>query len=711
MKNLYICFTLLLVTAGYGQTEEQREWVRSLYDMQEFGRQKDLLVQEDKKASENLAREAKLRGWPMTVEMSPGKFKQLAGITHDGQPVYYIDLNAEAAVETRTNYLHTGGALGLNLDGQDMTIHVWEVTSPLFTHQELGGAVAGGDALATTGPHSTAVLGTLIATGVDPDAEGMAPEAEAVIFTAQSDEFEVSTNLEDLLISNHSYGSDTFSPFIYGAYNSKARNWDSKLRLGQHYLMVAAAGNGSTNPDAMYPSYDELGYFACSKNNLVVANADDIVLDSDGNFVSATMSYQSSRGPTDDLRIKPDICGSGASTYTSVSTSTSSYSTFNGTSFATPNVSGSLLLLQQYFNELYPGEYMRAATLKGLALHTADDMTGEYFLVGPDARSGWGLLNAKRAAETLRDNGHYSIVEERRIEVIDQNDTYSFTVYSDGVHPLQASISWTDTAGPLQDSDSINDPTPRLVYDVDMRITQGTDTFYPWGLTSAVSNSNTQDNYRDPFERIDIPNAEGQYTISISRKGGFPYNGLDYSLIVTGITLCTAEDEDIVVTTTFGTGDDIHEHAQETVTATNTINTGADVHYRGGEYVALNPGFLADEGAIFLADIGGCSGIYEPDFDGGGAPRRPMPQDGTLAESLKALTLYPNPADTSVDIKLHNGSFTKVLLYSIDGKQVLSQYATGTEHRFDISSLEGGIYIIVAETASGEKYNEKLIID
>ena len=44
---------------------------------------------------------------------------------------------------------------------------------------------------------------------------------------------------------------------------------------------------------------------------------------------------------------------------------------------------------------------MKAATLKGLALHTADDITPDnsnsptQTLIGPDATTGWGLIKRK----------------------------------------------------------------------------------------------------------------------------------------------------------------------------------------------------------------------------------------------------------------------------------------------------------------------------
>ena len=64
---------------------------------------------------------------------------------------------------------------------------------------------------------------------------------------------------------------------------------------------------------------------------------------------------------------------------------------------------------------------MRAATLKGLALHTADDIEAK----GPDSKSGWGLINAKKAVETIKYRNVRSIIKELELGA---GDSYSITV-------------------------------------------------------------------------------------------------------------------------------------------------------------------------------------------------------------------------------------------------------------------------------------------
>lgn len=144
-------------------------------------------------------------------------------------------------------------------------------------------------------------------------------------------------------------------------------------------------------------------------------------------------------------------------------------------------------------------------------------------------------MNAKKAVETITLSGSGPIMNELTIA---QGQTITYTVNSDGVNDLIASISWTDRPGTV--NTAMNSPIAALVNDLDIRITKASDTFYPWRLTSATSNSNDGDNTKDPFERIEIENASGTYTITITHKGTLVGGSQDFSLIVTGVEVnCT----------------------------------------------------------------------------------------------------------------------------------------------------------------------------
>jgi chitodextrinase len=258
---------------------------------------------------------------------------------------------------------------------------------------------------------------------------------------------------------------------------------------------------------------------------MVVANSQDATIDDAGNLVSVFINSSSSQGPTDDYRIKPDITGNGTSLYSTYESSNTAYASITGTSMASPNVAGSLLLLQQHANNVN-GSFMRSATLKGLALHTADDAG----IAGPDANWGWGLMNTKRAAEVISQNGNQSIISELTLM---QGQTYTIQVEADGVNNLIASVSWTDPAGTA--TTATNSTIARLVNDLDLRVTQGATTHLPWRLTG-VNTNDRGDNVKDPYERVDVTGAAGTYTVTVTHKGTLSGGGQNYSLIITGIS-------------------------------------------------------------------------------------------------------------------------------------------------------------------------------
>ncbi len=535
--NIMLILIMVFGFVSYGQTTKQKQQITSRYDKNAISELQRQFNNKAVKEKQIALKAAQLNNWPTIVE-EDGKYAELQRLAPDGSPIYYTTFNVDASVSTRTNHLNIGGSLGLSLDGQNMTAHVWDGGLARTSHQEYDGPGGNnrfsiGDASTTLNFHAAHVTGTIIASGVQPAAKGMAPRAQAIGFDWNSDLSEATTAANNgMLISNHSYGfrSDLVPDYYFGAYITDSRDWDNLMYNAPYYLMVVAAGNdGSTNyngsPLNGNSAYDKLTGHSTSKNNMVVANAQDANIDASGNLVSVVINSGSSEGPTDDLRIKPDITGNGTGLYSTYENSDTAYNSISGTSMASPNVAGTLLLLQQHANNLN-GNYLRAATLKGLALHTADDAGPN----GPDAVYGWGLLNAKRAAETLSADGNASQISELTLA---SGQSYQITVESDGVNDLLASISWTDRAGTA--TTALNSTTPRLVNDLDIRVSKGGTTYTPWRLTGVNSNGKG-DNNVDPFERVEVANASGTYTITVTHKGSLVGGSQNYSLIVTGLS-------------------------------------------------------------------------------------------------------------------------------------------------------------------------------
>ena len=526
------------------QDKIEVEQIRSKYDLTKLRRMKGNFQKKAKSEKAKAIQLAKQKGWKTKFTAKDGSLQELQRVVN-GKPIYYTTSNAAAAKSTRTNHLNSGGSLGLNLMGQGMTAYVWDGGLARASHQEYDGA--GGtnrfsiyDGSTTLNYHAAHVTGTIMASGVRAEAKGMAPHSKVRGSDWNNDKSEaISAAQSGMLVSNHSYGYATrnqqgqvqLPQNYFGGYIDESREWDEILFNAPNYLMVVAAGNdgndnsANNNPTGGY-GFDKLTGHSTSKNNLVVANAQDANIDSNGNLVSVSINSSSSEGPTDDFRIKPDITGNGTNVYSTYDSSNTAYNSITGTSMASPNVTGSLLLLQQHHKNLNNGAFMRGATLKGLALHTADDAG----VSGPDAVFGWGLLHTKKAAEAISNNGNNSKIEELTLA---SGQTYTITVDSDGVNPLLASISWTDRPGTA--TSSVNSTTPVLVNDLDIRVSKNGTTFLPYELTGATTNTR-RDNNVDPFERIDVNGASGTYTITVSNKGSLVGGSQDYTLIVTGIT-------------------------------------------------------------------------------------------------------------------------------------------------------------------------------
>lgn len=553
MKITTSLLVFLLTFSGlvFSQTQQDVEIITKNYDLDKL---KALQVfYKNKQAAEKKSayEAAKINGWQIIIDKE-GIYQELMKLTPDGFPVYYSTHNVNAARSTRTNYLNTGGGLGLTLDGQNMVARVWDGGTVRRTHRgfETGRLTTVDDATGTTySDHATHVSGTIIANrwSIGSNSiKGMATQATARTFNWTDDESEALSEVAlGMLLSNHSYGvpvtgtGGTLPSWYIGSYVDDSRAWDEIAYVSPYYLAVYSAGNDGTNnnnPDPIAAGYDKLVGNKVAKNVLTIANAQDAVINADGSLSSVNIDNSSSQGPTDDRRIKPDIAGNGTSVNSIVETSDTATGQMSGTSMAAPNVTGTLLLLQQHYKNV-TNNFMKSATLKGLACHTADDAG----VLGPDPKFGWGLLNAKKAAETITNNGLSSWVSEERLN---QGDIFSMTVASSGgaSNPLIASITWTDVPGEANNGQRLtpNDPFKALVNDLDIRITKDGIPFYPWRLDVNSPTSpalRDADNSIDNVEVVKIDNpAAGNYVITVTHKGTLVTGGQNYSLVVTGLS-------------------------------------------------------------------------------------------------------------------------------------------------------------------------------
>jgi subtilisin family serine protease len=497
----------------------------------------------------------------LLTEPFDGGFLVLESVEDGRLPVYRKLYNLGTARSLNTDFLRPRSALSLNLLGQGMTVGIWDGDNFKENHIEFGNRVKtrgsiSDEPLGLGGDHSTHVSGTIAAAGVNADARGMAPQTQAFVYDFLNDQAEIASELaaeEPMILSNHSYGlvlgwqptqsgwrwvgdpsiSNT-EDYRFGFYDSNnSRALDDIAFNAPFYLHVRAAGNdrsdvgdGSRPPDG---PYDCIGPEGIAKNVLTVGavqklpnrytRPEDVV-----------MSEFSSWGPTDDGRIKPDIAAPGVDVLSTYAAGNNQYGLLSGTSMAAPAVTGSLALLQQHWRNTSGGNYMRAATLKALIIHTAREAGRN---PGPDYEFGWGLLASDLAASLItRRDGSNFIIDER---ILVQNDSIVYTVQSDGTQPLVASISWTDPAGTAA-TPSLNPTTPRLVNDLDLRIydAQGNRSL-PWILDPSRPDrgATNGDNTRDNVEKVEIPApAAGAYRVVVRHKGLLRNGRQDVSIVI-----------------------------------------------------------------------------------------------------------------------------------------------------------------------------------
>ncbi|KQB99987.1 S8 family serine peptidase [Pedobacter sp. Hv1] len=527
---------------------------------------------------------AKDKGWETLRVTKKGDIIALQGIDDLGLPIYYITYNNSiAAATTGTNKLYAGGSLGLNLSGSTIgngKVAIWDGGAVLLTHVELINRVVTKDNATTTSTHSTHVAGTVMATGLYAAAKGMAfALPQLYSFEFNNDAAEMSANAATLLISNHSYGSisgwnynddvtparwefwgaaDANEDYKFGYYSNSAKDWDLICYNAPYYLPVKSAGNNrNENGPAVgspYYRYNTSGVMADAGNrpagissnngydiiattgtakNILTVGAVNPLPFGPTSPSSIQISSFSSWGPTDDGRIKPDIVGDGVSVTSTSNASTTAYTTLSGTSMAAPNVSGSLVLLQELYSQKNSGAYMKSATLKALVIGTATEAGNN---PGPDYIYGWGLLNMEDAAKAILNKGDKSIIAENTIA---QGTTQTISIVASGNGPLIATICWTDPeATPVPTSAALNNNAARLVNDLDLKATQGATTYRPWVLNPAnpAAAATTGDNFRDNVEQVYIANATPgkSYTFTVTHKGTLQRGPQAFSLVVTG---------------------------------------------------------------------------------------------------------------------------------------------------------------------------------
>ena len=547
MKIKYILAGLSLVistTSALGQSDAQRKYISENTN----SKYRELAKQEiDKYNEERLARinaYLQVNDVPLKYRDEEGNLVVLEDVTQDGLPIYTTNHNLPGVRTIEAHRLYPGGSLGIDITGNGIVAGIWDGGDVRDTHLDLQNRVVLLEPFRALDNHATHVGGTIIGSGSsNPVGRGVAYEASLRSYDFDDDSTEIRPEADSgMILSNHSYGlqlSSGLVPFT-GKYDSRARNFDIITFFNPFYLPVVSAGNDRNDGfNTSDQGYDLITDRAISKNAVTVG-----AVEQELNYntpADVTMSSFSSWGPADDGRIKPDIVAVGVSVISTISTSNTAYGTLNGTSMSAPMVTGGVALLHDLYDDLNPNQVLRAASMKGLILSTTKEAG---ITPGPDYRFGWGLMDVEAAAQVLLNNGNTSLIQEEELAA---GSIFSRTVTSNQAK-LKVALSWTDPFGNTNSAPE-DDPTPALVNDLDIKLTDSNGVeYFPWKLNganftaAAVKGVNDVDN----IEIVEIDAPAGTYTITVDHKGSnLRFGPQEFSLIIQGAdngTLSTATE-------------------------------------------------------------------------------------------------------------------------------------------------------------------------
>lgn len=265
------------------------------------------------------------------------------------------------------------------------------------------------------------------------------------------------------LISNNSWGGE---PDI--SYNSQEAVFDGIARDASldpgidPITMIFSAGNagnsGLTHPKA-------------AKNLIAVGNSESIRPDKGGTGADNMddIAADSSRGPTADGRIKPDVVApgtavtggrSGANTLSGNIDSAHRWS--SGTSHAAAHISGVAALFTRWWNNRPFSDRPSPSLIKAALINSAVDLNGENSTAPiPNGTEGWGRPNMKTMLAP--GVGMQYINEPVALSETGQVFPLEGSV-ADGSKPLRVTLVWTDPPGASD---------PALVNNLDLVVSVG----------------------------------------------------------------------------------------------------------------------------------------------------------------------------------------------------------------------------------------------
>lgn len=343
--------------------------------------------------------------------------------------------------------------------------------------------------------------------------------------------------------------SDSWGASVYGEYNADSRSSDEFMWDYPDMLLIFSAGNeGSDGNSDGVVDRDSIGSPGTAKNLLTVGAAESDRAPGSGGYSSMSWGYAwpseypadpirndyisqsadllhqglaafSSRGPTDDGRIKPDVVAPGTDVISCRSRRASgsawglhpntNYMFSGGTSMATPLMAGFASLVRQFYMEWRGMTNPSAALVKATIINGGRSLSpGQYGTNAtreippaprPNNAEGWGQPDL---LETLFPSGN------RKLSACDTNvlttgGTNLYRLYLTGGVTGTVTMAYSDYPGTAGAGKKLVNDLDLLVFDPTGRV------YYPNGLSAADRSNNV--------EGLDfVPPVSGVYTVRVT---------------------------------------------------------------------------------------------------------------------------------------------------------------------------------------------------
>lgn len=354
--------------------------------------------------------------------------------------VRYIALDTREAVPlmntaltlNRANKVHAAAPNGLGFTGRGVNVAVIDggYVGPHIDFERRVVHVERLNLGATNSQHGTHVTGTVAGAGHRNEAfRGMAPKARVYGWNYADDminKMRQGITQYQTMVSNNSYYFGEYGIFcgFSGSYVPESQDMDELTVLYPSYVPVVASGN-SGNLCAGGWGTLPMGIQG-SKNNLVVGRCDD----------NSVVDVGSSRGPTVDGRLKPELVAEGLAVISTYPLQL--YGTFSGTSMSAPQVTGAVALIYEAYKAIH-GVLPPAMLTRALLCNSAYDLG----LPGPDFTHGYGRMDVLKAILAVQDGRFFT-------GNVIQGDSVTFSLnVPAGTAMSKVMLSWTDPPATL----------------------------------------------------------------------------------------------------------------------------------------------------------------------------------------------------------------------------------------------------------------------